>query len=408
MITNNTILQINSNANVGSTGHIAEQIGESAIQHGWNSYIAYGRDVRDSKSNLIKIGRKIDWLYHAFMTRLTDRHGLFSTRATRKLVQQIEKIKPDIIHLHNIHGYYLNYKVLFEYLNKSNIPVVWTLHDCWPMTGHCAHFEYAKCNRWKTICHACPVKDGYPASCFFDRSQKNYIEKREIFNSVKNLTIVPVSNWLGNIVKSSFLKECEVNVIHNGIDIQKFQPIQSDFRDKFSIFDKKIVLGVAAAWSDRKGLKDFVSLLELLPSQKYQIVLIGLSAKQLKQLPSGIIGLAKTESVEELVQWYSVADVYANLSYAETFGLTTAEALASGTPAVVYNNTAIPELVNQSIGRVVENGDIEGVAKAIENLCAEDKAEMCKRCREYAVSHFDKEDSYQKYIKLYEEIIQKQ
>ncbi len=399
------LLQINSNANIGSTGCIAEQIGESAIQHGWNSYIAYGREVRHSKSNLIKIGRKIDWLFHAFMTRLTDRHGLFSTRATRKLVKQIEEIRPDVIHLHNIHGYYLNYKVLFEYLNKSNIPVVWTLHDCWSMTGHCPHFEFTKCDRWKTVCHACPAKEGYPASYFFDRSQKNYIEKCEIFNSVKNLTIVPVSNWLGGIVKQSFLKDCKVNVIHNGIDIQKFQPIQSDLRDKFSILDKKIVLGVAAAWSDRKGLKDFVSLLELLPRQNYQIVLIGLSEKQLKQLPRGIIGLTKTESVEKLAMWYSVADVFVNPTYADTYPTTNLEALSCGTPVVTYRTGGSPESITSTTGQVVDMGNIADLVKAIEILCSENRDKLRSVCREYAIAYFNKRECLEKYIELYERVV---
>ena len=403
------LLQINVAINYGSTGKIAEQIGALVMERGWESYIAHGRYINSSRSHSIQVGDKTGWIFHAIMTRLFDRHGLFSTRATRRLVKQIEEIKPDIIHLHNIHGYYINYKVLFNYLRKANIPVVWTLHDCWPMTGHCAHFVYAKCQKWKRGCFDCPEQKSYPKSKFFDRSRRNYIEKRAIFNSVKNLTIVPVSKWLGSIVKESFLKERDVEVIYNGVDVNTFKPIaDNDIRERYGIpSHKKIILGAATAWSPNKGFDDFVKLYDILPKEEIQIVLIGLTQYHKNQLPEGVIGLYRTEDVEELAKWYSVADVFANLSKAETFGLTTAEALASGTPAIVYNNTASPELVTSEVGQVVDNDNIEAVAQAVEALCAEDREAMRSRCREYALARFDKEDSYRKYIELYEKLINK-
>lgn len=401
------ILQINTTANVGSTGRIAEQIGMAVIGRGGKNYIAHGGIVAPSQSEVICISLRAEVRRHRNLSKLTDMQGRFSTLATMRFIRKIKEIAPDIIHLHNLHGNYINYKILFNYLRKSNIPVVWTFHDCWPMTGHCAHFVYAECEKWKTGCYNCPERKSYPKSKLFDRSRKNYIEKREIFNSVKNLTIVPVSNWLGGVVKESFLGNYDIEVIYNGIDIQIFRPLANNkLREKHNISnDKKIVLGVATSWHRYKGFDDFLKLYDYLPQEQYQIVLIGLLPHHMKQLPKGVLGLPRTESVEELAQWYSVADVFANLSYAETFGLTTAEALASGTPAIVYNNTASPELVNHSVGRVVETGNIEAVAKGVAELCAENKDELCKRCREYAVSHFNKEDSYQKYIKLYEKII---
>ena len=402
-----TVLQINVAINYGSTGKIAEQIGLLVMQRGWESYIAHGRYINPSESKSIQVGNRLNWLLHALLTRLTDGHGLFSTRATRRLVKQIEEIKPDIIHLHNIHGYYINYRILFEYLQNTNIPIIWTLHDCWSMTGHCTHFEYAKCDRWKSGCYDCPEQKSYPASLLIDRSRRNYIEKRELFTSVKNMTIVPVSNWLGGIVKESFLGKYDVKVIHNGIDISTFQPLPSDIKERYGIVDKKIILGVASPWSRRKGLNDFFELHRHISSNKYQIVLIGLSEDQIKSLPNGIIGLARTESVEELAQWYSVADVFVNPTYEDTYPTTNLEAISCGTPVVTYRTGGSPESVTPQTGRVVEQGDIEGVAKAIESLCAEDREHLRKRCREYAVAHFDKQECFERYIKLYEQILTK-
>lgn len=403
------LLQINTTANWGSTGRIAEQIGLVVMQKGGESFIAYGVGDAPSQSSLIRVSSKTDYRRHRILSKWTDMQGRFSTLATKRFVEQIKQMAPDIVHLHNLHGNYINYKVLFHYLSKANIPVVWTLHDCWPMTGHCAHFVYAKCDKWKTGCYSCPERKSYPKSKIFDRSRKNYIEKREIFNSVKNLTIIPVSKWLEGIVKESFLKGCNVETIYNGIDINTFKPIaDNDIRERYGIpAHKRIVLGVATAWSVQKGFKDFITLYNLLPHEEYQIVMIGLTQYHINKLPEGIIGLPRTESVDALAQWYSAADVFANLSSAETFGLTTAEALASGTPAVVYNNTASPELVIPSIGRVVENESVEAAVQAIEELCAEDREAMRERCREYAVAHFDKEDCYLKYIDLYEKLIDK-
>ena len=401
------LLQINVTVNHGSTGRIAEQIGDAAMDSGWDSYIAYGRGAGKSSSKTIKIGSKIGVYLHALLTRITDRHGLYSRFATRKLIRKISAINPDIIHLHNIHGYYINYRILFEYLQNTDIPVVWTLHDCWSMTGHCAHFEYAKCDRWKTGCYDCPEKKSYPASLLIDRSRRNYIEKRELFTSVKNMTIVPVSNWLGGVVKESFLGKYDVKVIHNGIDISTIQPLPSDIKERYGIVDKKIILGVASPWGRRKGLNDFFELHRHISSNKCQIVLIGLSEDQIKSLPNGIIGLARTESVEALAQWYSVADVFVNPTYEDTYPTTNLEAISCGTPVVTYKTGGSPESVTSETGRVVGKGDIASLAKAIELLCAEDREHLRKRCREYAVAHFDKQECFKRYLELYEKLINK-
>lgn len=405
-----TILQINT-YDGGSTGSIARNINNIAEQKGWSAYLYYGRDSyhKSIADNTRIMGRglsyKIRVLFHVFITRVFDKHGCGSCQDTKCLITEVERIKPDIVHLHNIHGYYINYKILFEYLHKANIPVVWTFHDCWSMTGHCAHFEYAECDKWKTGCYNCPEKKSYPASLLFERSKRNYAEKRKIFTSVKNMTIVPVSNWLSDIVKESFLKDHEVNVIHNGVDLQKFQPIQSNIREKLSISDKRVILGVASPWSSRKGLNDFFELHTYIPSDKYQIVLIGLSEDQIKQLPNGIIGLMRTESVEALAKWYSVANVFVNPTYEDTYPTTNLEAISCGTPVVTYKTGGSTESITSETGRVVEKGDIAGLTKAIESLCAEDRDEIRKKCREYAMAYFDKEDCINKYLDLYSGIL---
>ncbi len=402
-----TLFQINVCANRGSTGRIAEQIGELAISRGWESYIAYGRGVGQSKLRTIKVGTTIGVFVHALLTRLTDRHGLFSSAATRRLVRRIHQIKPDIVHLHNIHGYYLNYKILFDYLRQENIPVVWTLHDCWSMTGHCTHFEMAKCDRWKSGCYDCPEKLAYPRSILLDSSRKNYAEKREAFSSVENLTLVPVSNWLRGVVKESYLKGCDAKVICNGVDTDIFKPAaENNLLEQYNIpRDKKIILGVATIWNDYKGFGDFAKLYELLPKDRYQIVMIGLTQNQQNRIPKGVIGLQRTENVEALARWYSAADVFVNPTYEDTYPTTNLESISCGTPVVTYKTGGSPESLTTNTGCVVEKGDIAGVAQAIEELCSEDRNEICERCREYAVAHFDKKDCFDNYLELYERIL---
>ena len=345
------LLQISIEVNSGSVGRIAEQIGETAMANGWQSYITYARNHLPSKSTTIRIGNMVDVYWHGVMTRLFDTHCLHSTLATRRLVKQIKEIAPDVILLHHIHGYFLNMKVLFEYLASIETPVVWVFHDCWSMTGHCVHFESAQCDRWKSGCYDCPQKGEYPASALCDRSRKNYVEKRKLFTSVKNMTIVPVSNWLGNIVKESFLSKYNVEVIHNGIDISTFRPLQSNIKERYGISDKKVVLGVASPWSQQKGFDDFLKLYAHLPSNEFQIVMIGLSEQHQQRLPEGILGFGRTESVEELAKWYSAADVFFNPTYEDTYPTTNLEAISCGTPVVTYQTGGSPESLTVKIGR---------------------------------------------------------
>lgn len=402
------LLQINSVVNIGSTGRIVEEIGQLAIQNDWESYIAYGRMNGVSKSILVKIGTELDIRFHGLQTRLFDNHGLGSKKATIKLIEQIIKIGPDIIHIHNLHGYYLNIKLLFEQLTSVSIPVVWTFHDCWPITGHCAYFDFAGCERWKTECYNCPQKNVYPASFGFDHSKQNYHLKKELFTSLQNSTLVPVSNWLNGIIKKSFLKQLSFQVINNGINTDVFQPNHNPFiRNKYKLNDKLIILGVASTWSIRKGLKDFIELRSKLDSD-FQIILVGLDEDQIKLLPDKIIGISKTESVQELALYYSSADIFVNPTWEDNFPTTNLEALACGTPVITYNTGGSPEAINEDTGFIVEKGDIQGLIHAINIIKDRGKSSYSAACRDRAEKLYDKNDRYMDYIKIYESILIKQ
>lgn len=398
------LLQINVTANSGSTGRIAEDIGLLAESNGWESLIAYGRTNNKSKNKVIRIGSDFDIKVHGLLTRVIDNHsfGFSSKWATKKLIKEIDNIKPDIIHLHNIHGYYINSKVLFEYLSKLNIPIVWTFHDCWSFTGHCGYFDLIGCEKWKTGCYSCPLKTSYPASFVFDRSKKNYIEKKKLFNSVKNLTIVPVSNWLGDLVKDSFLSSNNIKVIHNGIDINTFKPSINNIetKGKFGLKDEFIVLGVADTWSERKGLKDFIKLSRLI-NENTKIILVGLSQKQIDNLPNNIIGIRRTENVKQLADLYSMADLFLNLTYEDNFPTTNLEALACGTPILTYKTGGSIEAVSEDTGFIVEKGDLDSVIKVINEVRSKGKEYYSDKCRERAVSCFNKDDRFMDYIDLY-------
>jgi putative colanic acid biosynthesis glycosyltransferase len=402
------LLQITIDGNTGSTGKIAEAIGELAIANGWVSYIAHAIHPRPSKSLIITIGSKFDFLFHVLLTRVFDRHGLGSKRATIKLVRQIKEIKPDIIQLHHLHGYYINIKVLFEFLSKETIPIVWIFHDCWSVTGHCAHFDFVGCEKWKTECNQCPQKRDYPASLFVDRSRKNFKLKKELFTSISNLTIVSVSNWLNTIVKASFLGSFHRKVIYNGIDTEIFTPLAycEKVKSELNIPGKFLILGVAGVWGPKKGLYDFFELSKRIDKND-QILIVGLTKDQLKNLPSNIIGLPLIEDHAELSKLFATADVYMNLSVEETFGLTTAESLSCGTPAIVYNATACPEIIDSDTGIIVDKNNITSLIEAIETIKKNGKEFYSDACRSRAINLFDKNERFREYIKLYEQLISK-
>ncbi|MDZ7719663.1 MAG: glycosyltransferase [Balneolaceae bacterium] len=396
------ILQINTVVNTGSTGRITEDIGKQLISEGHTSHIAFGRNERHSQSELIKIGTKADVLWHGLYTRLADRHGFASKKSTVELTQEIDRIKPDAIGLHNLHGYYLNIEVLFNYLKKRQIPLVWTLFDCWSFTGHCAYFTKVGCEKWKTHCKECPQTQSYPKSFYWDNSFRNFSDKQKIFTGHPNTTIVTHSQWLKDLVGKSFLKEYPVKVIPSGIDVSQFRVIKESMNELKLTKGKKVLLGVASIWEERKGLDDFIELYDLL-AEEYQIVLIGVTKKQKRQLPSGILGITRTENIQKLTEWYNRADVFLNPTYEDNFPTTNLEALACGTPVITYDTGGSPEAIDSNTGMVVPCGDIKALKKAAEHLSV-NKPEMTSACRRRAEELYDCKDRYEEYINLYKSV----
>lgn len=384
------IVQINSVLDIGSTGFLVQNISNAISDAGYTSYIAYGRG-RKIQDNTIKIGGMIDFYSSVLQTRILDNHGFSSINATKELIERLIKISPDIIHLHNLHGYYVNIKYLFDYIKEYNVKVVWTLHDCWAFTGHCAYYDMVSCDKWKTHCYSCENKKVYPSSLLFDSSSKNFNDKKEIFCNVKNLSIVTPSKWLASEVKMSFLKNYNVSVISNGIATNN--PIKKENKKQ----KKNIILGVASVWDDRKGFNDFLKLSTLIDSDT-KIVMVGLTNKQISILPDNIEGHPKIYDREELMKFFQQATIFFNPTREETFGLVNVESLSCGVPVVTYDSGGSPETIDDTCGIVVPKGDINLAHKAILKLLRHKISE--KMCIDFAKT-FSINVMTNNYINLY-------
>lgn len=398
------VLQINSVCGIGSSGRIVAETHASLVSQGHQSTVAYGRDTAKDCQNAIPIGNRFDTYLHAARTRLFDAHGFGSARATQELIARIRELNPDVIHLHNLHGYYLHIGLLFEYLKQADKPVIWTLHDCWAFTGHCPHFDLIGCGRWRSECHDCPLKTEYPRSLLLDRSRRNYRQKKALFTGVKALTIVTPSKWLASLAKKSFLQSYPVMLINSGIDLNVFKPTPSDFRSRYQLEEYFLLLGVASGWGERKGHQYFIDLAKhLLPDEK--IVLVGVSNHQIKHLPKGVVGIAKTNSTAELAEIYSAADLFVNPTLEEVLGLVNLEALACGTPVVTFNSGGSPECLSNGCGHVVERGDLMGLVAAVAMARKNGKESYATNCRRRATDHFDKDARFAEYLELYKEAL---
>ena len=396
------VLHINSVYGTGSTGRIVRDIHEMLVDQGHDSYVTYGRGELIENGNIYKIGSKVDLYSHVAVTRIFDKHGFGSSKATEKLVNHILNINPDIIHLHNLHGYYLNIEVLFKFFREFNKPIIWTLHDCWAFTGHCAYFDYVDCDKWKTGCNNCPEKKAYPSSILLDNSVMNYERKKNIFTGLNKLIIVTPSIWLSALVKESFLKEYTVKVINNGIDMSLFKPRKMKFRERFNLGGKYIILGVANTWDRRKGLQYFHSLSNMLRPDEV-IVLIGLSDKQIKSLPAGILGFTRTSNIEELVDIYSSSNVFFNPTLEDNFPTTNIEALSCGLPVITFNSGGSSEMIDKNSGLSINTFSDEEIRLTIDKLRSSDNinSQYCL----IKASEFDKNDKFQLYIELYKSLI---
>lgn len=398
------ILQITPNIGSGSVGRIAEDLYYGIKEHGDDCKIAYGRDINTNipLSDIWRIGKKLGVYIHVLYTRIFDRTALggVSVIATRKLIKQIKEYNPDIIHLHGNYGYYINAKVLFKYLQTTNIKIVSTFHSCWDFTGHCCYFTYANCEKWKTGCYSCPEKKAFPTSYIFDNSKRNYYEKKKLFTSISQKIIVTPSVWLAEVVKKSFLSKYPVRVIYNGIDINSFKKTDVNL-SKFGIDDNKpLILGVASVWSPRKGLNDFIELSKIV-DDNIQIVVVGVNKKLIRKLPSKIIAIERTESKKELAALYSKATILFNPTYEDNYPTVNIESIACDTPVVTYQTGGSPECIKKyNAGFVIEKKDYKKLIDIV-NMQYGKKLLISNEQRKDMSSERMVED----YIKLYSEIL---
>lgn len=384
---------INVSCGTGSTGRICTDLAASLEELGHEVKIAYGRDrvSPQFEKYAVRIGTDFEVNIHAAYARVCDASGLGSKIGTRRFIKWVKEYNPDVIHLHNIHGYYLHVPTLFKYLKTCGKPIIWTLHDCWCFTGHTAFCDSANCDRWKDGCGSCPLLSQYPSS-FIDRSKNNWQWKKECFTNVPNLSLITPSRWLAELVKQSFMRDYPVDVIHNGIDTSAFYPLKNDFKEYYGIEGKRVLLGVASIWNEMKGLDDFIKLSELVDDNTV-IVMVGLTQEQIKHLPANIIGIERTSSVKELNFIYSSADVFLNLTYCDNYPTTNLEARACQIPIITYETGGSPESAGSS-AVVVKRGNVEGVWKEAQALFHSEKSNSSEKVK-------DVKDTVNEYVEKY-------
>ncbi len=383
------LLQIGIEVNSGSTGKIAEQIGSLAIKKGFESYITYARGFNPSQSNIIKIGNNFNIFLHVIRTRFLADHLNGSKLATLRLIKKIKKIKPDIIHLHQIHGYYINIPILFIYLKSSNIPILWTIHDDW------AFSEIPFGN--------------YPKSLFFDKSKYNLNKKKKIFTSLVNLKLIGVSKWISELAKKSFLNNYSISTISNGVDLSIFYPRNNNknILKKFNLNPKKkYLIATGTTWNENKGIIDYKKLSKILP-ENIILLLVGINDKKMFAYETNIKCFSRTENQDELAELYSISEILLCLSYKESFGLTPVEAMSCGTPSIVYDNTALVELLTKDTGTIVKTGDVLMVLEAIKEILSQKKKTYSDYCVKRANKYYDKNKTYEKYIEEYNKLLRK-
>lgn len=394
----------------GSTGHIMLNTATVARENGilarTYSPIRFARNGKLLFPNIdehMYWGSRLESCFHYYAGQLLGRNGMFSYRGTKELIRDLERFNPDIIHLHNIHAFCINLPMLFRYIHRNNIKVVWTLHDCWAFTGNCAHFLIAKCDKWKTGCHHCPQPKAY-MKMYIDTSRKMYNLKKKLFCGVKDMTIITPSEWLAGLARRSFLRDYPIKVINNGINLSVFKPTESDFRKKYGLENKKILLGVIMGWDERKGIDVFAELAARLDDE-YKIVIVGADDNVRQRMPKNVLCINRTSNQKELAEIYTAADLFVNPTREDVFGMVNIEALACGTPVTMFRTGGCPEIIDDSCGSVVEVNDIDAMEKEIIRIC-EEVPYSVEKCLERAKS-FDMNDRFEEYIELYKEVLNK-
>jgi glycosyltransferase involved in cell wall biosynthesis len=397
------IFELNTFCGAGSTGRIAVEIADYAAKQGDQTIIGFGagEPATGTEVYALRIGGKAGRKWHGALRKLMDMEGYGSALATRRLIRFLSQYHPDVVHLHNIHGCYVNHRLLFSYLRRANVPVVWTLHDCWSFTGHCAYFDMAGCGRWQTECHACPQKAAYPVCVGLGGSRRNFRRRKRLFTSLSNLTLVAPCRWMAELTRRSFLADVPVRVVYNGVDRGRFSPAASDIRARHGIGERYVALAVASDWDERKGLKYLPPLAEAL-GDTYRLVVIGLSETQIGKLPPGMLGLSRTADPDDLIRWYTAADCLVNPTLEDNMPLVNLEALACGTPVVTFQTGGCPEAVTEACGAVVPKGDAAALAAAVKRVAPQKEA-MRAACLAQA-ERFDAGMTAKAYYDLYREV----
>lgn len=390
------VVQINAVYKYSSTGRLTMEIHQFLKEHGVESWV-FCTNISNPKINVLQIGNKIDYKIHAFLSRLTGLQSFFSKKATKKLLRHLDKIRPDIVHLGNLHNNYINLPLLLSYLSKKKIATVLTLHDCWLFTGHCFYYTKYNCDKWLLGCGHCPALHDYNKSWFFDRTHKVYQDKKRLFASIPKLAVIGVSEWVTSEARLSLLHNAKITKrIYNWINLNVFYPRETERDKSFTI------LGVAQSWSEDKGLSVFFRIAEYLPDCR--VLMIGEIGNNLR-LPKNVRAIGATPSTEELAKYYSSADVFVTCSVQETFGNVSAEALACGTPIIVNNATANPELVGQGCGFIADNKNINSYLNAIQRVRELGKGFFSENCRKFALQNFDLKRNILEYLNLYKQLL---
>ena len=399
------VLQINAVKSVGSTGRNVVEIAEYLDESGHECFIAVSTGVNSEED--YQIGTPFEVKLHGLLSRLVGTQAYFSKSGTRGLVKYIDEIRPDVVHLNNLHANYINLEMLLKHLGNNDIPTVIILHDCWFYTGKCCHYTVDNCYKWQDGCGGCPRLRKDNPSWFLDRTKKMWQDKKLLFESIPRLAVIGVSDWITNEAKHSFLSSAKIITrVYNWIDLEIFKPVSPvNLIEKYSLKDKFVILGVASEWTDEKGIDEFIELSKIL-SNKYKIVLVG-SQNPERRIPPNIITISRTEKIDELVQLYSMTDVFLTLSKEESFGKVSAEALACGTPVIAYQSTANPELVGDGCGYIIESNEMDEVVNAISKVYENGKDFYSNNCRAFSKANFSKDDRISDYVNIYLGIMRK-
>lgn len=392
------VVQINAVYEYSSTGRTTKEMHEFFTNQGWDSYVfVASSDKYDNR--VIKVGNVIDYKLHALTSRITGKQAYYSRISTKHIISRLKDINPDVVILRNLHSNYISFPDIMNYLAKNNIAVIIVLHDCWFFTGHCCYYTDSGCEKWRNVCGKCPSLKMYNKSLFLDKTTWMLKQKEKYFKEIKRLAIVGVSEWITNEARKSILKDSlYLKTIYNWIDMSIFHPKNAvELRKKLDLQGKFVAIGVAQTWSEVKGIDIFLKLAHEM--KDVQFVLVG-NMPDIYQLTENIKSVGVVSSVDELSQYYSMADVMVNPSVQETFGKVTAEALCCGTPVIIQDATANPELIGEDCGYVIDFQNFEDVRQSMSMVMKNGKEYYTQHCIKHAMEKFNKETLLSEYVAL--------